>query len=127
MGNSVFILGAGASVHAGAPMMRDFLDQAAIVGRAEKGTPDREAFDIVSRARSELQLVHSKARFDLRNLESVFAAFETAELFGRLGTVAKADVSRLVASMRLVIVRTLEASMRFQVHVGAVQPSDKYN
>ncbi len=127
MGNSVFILGAGASVHANAPVMREFLDQAAIVGRSEKGTPDQEAFEIVSRARSELQLVHSKARFDLRNLESVFAAFEMAQLFGRLGKVEQRDVSRLVASMQRVIVRTLEVSMRFQVKAGAVQPPDMYN
>src|SRR5882672_30995 len=95
MGNSVFILGAGASVHAGAPVMRDFLDQAGLIGRSEPGTEDRRAFEIVTRARSELQLVHSKAQFDLRNLESVFAAFEMAEVFGRLGSLAKNDVNGL--------------------------------
>jgi hypothetical protein len=127
MGNSVFILGADASVHAGAPEMRDFLDVAALVGRSEPGTADRQAFDRVGRARSELQLVHSKARFDLRNLESVFAAFEMAELFGRLGVLDVQDVPQLTKSIRRVIVRTLETSMNYRVIAGAIQPSEAYD
>jgi len=107
--------------------MRDFLDRAAVLGSTSRRQGDDEAFDRVLRARSELQLVHSKARFDLRNLESVFAAFEMAELFGRLGALAGSDVEALTRSMRRVIVRTLELTMEFQVAQGAIQPSNDYH
>lgn len=75
----VFILGAGASADSGAPLMKDFLYEASGVS----ADPEyRDAFDLVFKARAELQVAQSKARFDIHNLEAVFAAFEMAELMG---------------------------------------------
>jgi hypothetical protein len=64
--------------------------------------------------RAQLQAVHSKATLDLHNIESVFAAFEMAKRFRRnLGTLDTRQVSGLSDSMRALIVRTLEMSLRF--------------
>jgi hypothetical protein len=65
------------------------------------------AFSLVAAARSQLQRAQSKARLDIRNVESVFAAFEMAALFERLGDLPREDIGRLLPSMRQVIVHTI--------------------
>jgi hypothetical protein len=76
MSEFVFILGAGFSRPAGAPLMGDFLE------RAERVIGEIPGFQIVSKAISELQIAHSKADLDLYNIESVFGIFEMARLIG---------------------------------------------
>jgi hypothetical protein len=78
MSSYVFILGAGASAHVGAPLMNNFLDTArGIYERAQSLSQEsRSSFRRVFAAMSRLQVVHSKADLDLVNLESVFGAFE---------------------------------------------------
>src|SRR5437773_7286949 len=87
--NSVFILGAGASAHAGVPLMNEFFQVAEdlLWTRAIEAADDQVAFELVLRARAQLQPVLSKARFNVRNLEAVFTAFEMAQLFGELGSL----------------------------------------
>jgi hypothetical protein len=110
--HTVFILGAGASKHAGAPLMASFLDTARFLYDSGKiHDPDREAFARVFRGMARLQLAHSKASLDLSNVESVFAAFEMARLFGRLDDLPANDVDRLPDDMRRVIVRTLDSTV----------------
>jgi hypothetical protein len=56
--------------------MDTFLEVVEDIYRTERKTsPDYAAFDLVVRGRAELAAVQSKARFDLRTLESVFDAF----------------------------------------------------
>jgi hypothetical protein len=82
MSETVFIMGAGASKAAGAPLMNDFLD---VADALRKKARDAD-FDLVFRGRDALQLVLPKATMDLLNLESVFAAFEMAKTFVPLGS-----------------------------------------
>jgi len=125
--NSVFILGAGASVHAGIPVMKDFLEVVEDIHRGSgKHWSEYSAFDLVVRGRQELAAVQSKARFDIRNLESVFAAFEVATIFGELGRLSGTDVQTLLPAIRRVIVITLEKRMEFEVSNGIIQPSHHY-
>ncbi len=77
MADTVFILGAGASKEAGAPLMGEFLDVAHNLWKTEGST--MPAFETVFRGISRLQQVHSKAKLDIQNVESVFAAFEMAK------------------------------------------------
>ena len=70
--HTVFILGAGASADAHVPMMKDFLEKAMLLEPSHG--PAAAAFKLVRKARSQLQLAQSKARLDIRNVESVFAA-----------------------------------------------------
>jgi hypothetical protein len=86
---SIFIMGAGASNDAGAPVMSNFLDQAYRVLRYTDASIDRGKFELVFDAINQLQAVFAKSILELGNIESVFAAFEMAELFGRLGKLIR--------------------------------------
>lgn len=110
---TVFVLGAGASRHAGAPLMADFLDVAERLLHSGEVREDAHAFQLVFRAIHMLQPAFAKARIDTDNLESVYAAFEMARVFGRLGDLPDEDLKRLPAAMRTVIVRTLESTVSF--------------
>lgn len=116
MGRTVFILGAGASVEGGCPVMGNFLEVADRLRYSGNiGSAYTEAFETVFKARSELQTVHSKARLDLHNIESVFGAFEMAKRFRKpFGDLKIEEVAQLGSAMRLLIVRTLELTSRFQ-------------
>jgi hypothetical protein len=81
MSQTVFIFGAGASKQAGVPLMGEFFDVARRIRPLIKGEIADE-FDRVFLGISALQVAHSKADIDLDNLESVFATFEMARLFG---------------------------------------------
>jgi hypothetical protein len=73
----VFILGAGASCEAGAPLMGNFLQ------RAEKLLPAPEFAPLFEEIAALSQL-HSKSNFDLDNIEFVFATFEMAAMIGKM-------------------------------------------
>jgi hypothetical protein len=119
MSRFVFVLGAGASADAKAPLASDFMDKARLLLRGG-GLPERDvaAFDLVFKARDALKAAHSKAELDLSNLESLFGAFEMAALFGRLGSLSEPEVEGLPAAMRRLISRTVEESMEFPVLAG---------
>ena len=110
MANTVFLLGAGASKRAGAPLMGEFLDVARDLWRTRHAnTP---AFSTVFAGISHLQQVHSKAKLDIHNVESVFAAFEMSKTLGRFADYTRQQIDELVASMREVIVHTLDATIK---------------
>jgi hypothetical protein len=118
MSRTVFILGAGASREAGSPLMFDFLDIAeSLLARGEVRDAEEE-FKRVFKGIAALQRVHSKAQLDISNLEPVFAAFELALLFGRLGDLPDADLRALAPAIRRLIVRTLEKRIRYPVEYG---------
>jgi len=119
MAQVVFILGAGASRHAGAPLMNEFLEAAwdtLLDGRL--GEAERKDFELVRRGVNELQVAHSKSDLDIWNVESVFDAFEMAALVGRLGDVPPHDVRRLPEAMRLLIVETIRSKVQLPLLAG---------
>ncbi len=115
MGNIVFVLGAGASAKAGAPLMANFLDSASDLDRSEDpgAVQSKEDFKLVFRPRAALQRVHSKATLDLNNLEEVFAAFEMAALTERLPGIELEDVKKLPEAMERLIGVTLDRRIEF--------------
>jgi len=116
MAKTVFILGAGASKHAGAPLMNEFLDKAwSLLATGKLGAAENNDFQLVRNGINELQLAHSKGDLDIWNLEAVFDAFEMAALIGRLGNLGEEDVKRLPEAMRQVILATLEEEMLLPV------------
>lgn len=102
--------------------MKDFLD----VAKDINATADNkdEDFSLVFDAISELQRVHSKASLDLDNIESVFAAFEMANVLRRLGDFQ--EIERLPRAMKRVIQKTLTEKVRFNVAQAVLQPADGY-
>lgn len=126
MSDIVFILGAGASRQAGAPLMSDFLDKAAdllVTGRVNKR---RIQFEKVFSAIGGLQQVHSKAQLDLNNIESVFTAFELAKIIQRLPGVPTSEIPEVIAALKQLIVSTLERTMQFPVSERDVLPPKPY-
>ena len=125
MSQTVFILGAGASREAGGPLMSDFLDVAEGLQRSSEAQPFQ--FQDVFSAISALSAAHSKSALELDNIESVFAAFEMATLFGKpLGSLGPDVVGRLSHQMRRMIARTLELSIEYQFSDGRVKPPVPY-
>jgi NAD-dependent SIR2 family protein deacetylase len=132
MARTIFILGAGASARAGAPMMNSFIEAATRTSEAKLDQEDVEAFDLVFRARAQLQSVFAKSKVDINNIESLFGAFEMAALIGRLGNLPPSEVCKLPAAMARLIARTIEASVRFPTRQhnreaeGRVLPPEPY-
>src|SRR6266852_4640214 len=103
MSRIVFVLGAGASVDAGTPLMADFLDRARDWMDSEAGRGDREVFQRVFELISALQSIQSKATARLRDVEEVLALFEMGALFDRIGTRDGQAASRAVDDMKHLI------------------------
>ncbi len=105
---TVFVLGAGASAMAGAPVMANFLDVAHDLWKMKHITETDGEITAVFQGISDLQRVHSKSQLDIANIESVFAAFEMARLFGRFSDYDLAHIEAVISGIRALIVRTIE-------------------
>ncbi len=126
MSRITIILGAGASVEAGGPLMDNFLEIADGLRRSGAVGEDAENFDLVFKGISALQAVHSKAAFDIYNIESVFAGFEMAGLFSRLGSLKPTEIRKLGPAMRRLIVKTLEERINYPIDRMQVRPPIPY-
>jgi NAD-dependent SIR2 family protein deacetylase len=98
--------------------MGDFLDVAHDLIRKNK-VRDRKSFELVFDAIAVLPQVHSKATLDVDNVESVFSAFEMAQILGVFGDYEESRIAKLDYAMRQVITETVEKSMPL--------PTKKYN
>src|SRR5688572_29751261 len=108
---TVFILGAGASQAAGAPLMFDFMDRATRIQRRGEAGWAEEAFIRVSEARKKLQVAYAKSSIELDNIENLFSTFEMASLIGKLHDLSADIVEVLPEHLRRVIMRTLERTI----------------
>ena len=123
MAKTVFILGAGASKHAGAPLINEFLERAwGLLATGGLDDAARRDFELVRKGINELQLAHSKGDLDIWNLEAVFDAFEMAALVRRLGDLGEEDVKRLPEVMRTVILETLQREIAFPLTLPTKPP-----
>lgn len=128
MSDIVFILGAGASRDCGAPLMHDFLDTAHTLlrtGLVEESK--REDFERVLRAISSLQKIHSKSQFDLNNIESIFTALEISNVLGKLPDFEREEIPAVIASLKEVIVETLEKTIAFPMQGRSITPTKSYD
>jgi NAD-dependent SIR2 family protein deacetylase len=131
MSEVVFILGAGASKEAGAPLMVDFLEKADELRKSNRAGENagelKPDFDAVFNVISALQPVHSKSELDLDNIESVFAAFEMGRLINRLPDLSKNNSDSLLLSMKRLIYKTLEKTILYPVRNNHVYPPNSYH
>lgn len=129
MSDIVFILGAGTSKQCGAPLMADFLDVAQSLTRTGEVKDKKQHFESVFRAIGSLQLVHSKAQLDITNIESIFTALEISNLLKKLPGFKPEEIPDVIASLKEVIVKTLELTIDFptdQSHIGAPKPYEEF-
>lgn len=123
MADTVFILGAGASARAGAPLMDKFLDTARLVN--DTGTladEDHQHFERVFAVIADLQISHSKSQtLQLHNIESIFTALEMASVLDHLPREKRAqDADAAIVSLRRLILRTLERTVRYPMDGATV-------
>lgn len=127
MSEILFILGAGASKEAGAPLMSDFLEKADELYRKGQVDEFSQDFKNVFEAISNLQVIHSKAELDLDNIESVFAAFEMGKLINRLPGIESNEIDGLLLSIKRLILKVLEKTIKIHFYNGCIQPNKSYN
>jgi hypothetical protein len=113
MSHIVFILGAGASVHAGCPVMATFWSKAQELFRHGKLPDEGKAFRAVDEVRSQLQYAFVKAKVDIDNVESIFCLIEMAEVVGRLRNHERPELVAARVALQTLIGQVLEGSMRF--------------
>ena len=129
MSNIVFILGAGCSKRAGAPLMKEFLDTASYLHSTGKVQAKSEHFERVFKAIGSLQAVHSKAQLDIYNIESIFNAFEIANTIKKLPGYKADEIPVVIDSLKEVIVSTLENTIKFPTknsNIGIPIPYDRF-
>jgi len=129
MSNIVFILGAGCSKRAGAPLINEFLDTASRLHTIGEVKPQSEHFERVFKAIGLLQLVHSKAQLDLNNIESIFNAFEIADTIKKLPGFDPDEIPQVIQSLKEVIVATIQKTLVFPVvqsRLAIPTPYDKF-
>ncbi|MBN2396469.1 MAG: hypothetical protein JXC36_08435 [Candidatus Atribacteria bacterium] len=113
MSEIVFVIGAGASKHCGTPLMNDFLDVARDLLRRGEVKEAKTVFEKVLNAVGGLNAVHSKAKLDMDNIESVYTAFEMGLLLGKLpGINSEEEIASLTPALRKVISYTLQKTTR---------------
>lgn len=119
MSSIVFILGAGASKQAGAPLMAEFLDVARDLWAKGSVSDSTPSFEKVFQAIGRLQTVHSKSEFDIHNVESVFAAMEMGKTLEKFpGCESVADIDGLIGDMKTVILKTIERTLLFPLEAA---------
>jgi hypothetical protein len=126
MSDVVFILGAGASRQAGAPLMADFLDVANDLLNKRAVEPKQSEFERVFKTIGSLQSVHSKAQLDLNNIESIFTVLELGRVIRRIPQLEEEDIPLTIAALKEVIVHTLELTIQFPVRSGQIEAPEPY-
>lgn len=94
--------------------MGNFLDVARDLLASGEVRDRAEHFTRVFETIGQLQRVHSKANLDLDNLEAIFTILELGKVIGSVpGKSSVDEIDEAIASLRQLIVGTLEATMRF--------------
>ena len=131
MSKFLFILGAGASKEAGAPLMGDFLDVARDIFNERKnpksmvGGVCEEDFNRIIKARDSLMNIFPKAKLNIDNIEDVFATFEMARIIKKFGNYPLDEIERINNSMKSVIGKTLESTIEYQIREERFPSSPK--
>ena len=82
---NVYILGAGFSANAGAPVMRNFIEQSKLLrddARLGLSAEDQKAFERVFKRLGELRVAQARMTIDLENIEHLFSLLDMDIDFG---------------------------------------------
>ncbi|MFL6244789.1 MAG: hypothetical protein ACJ74H_02100 [Thermoanaerobaculia bacterium] len=124
---TVFILGAGASRQAGAPLVGDFIDKARDLHRTGAVGNRAADFRVFFDALADAQVIHSKSRLDTNNIEAVFSTFEFAQIVKAFCGYEERQISALPGAARGVITQTIEEMLQFPVTDGSPGPPEPYD
>lgn len=127
MAKTVFILGAGASSHAHAPLTKEFFEKAINLIEEDKiDKEDKKYFNMIQKVYLyEIRQISTNFSFDLKNIETIFSLIEMAKLTGKFLDYSIDDIDELRIAMNKFIVRTLEKTTYFDVRGGnIISPND---
>jgi hypothetical protein len=127
--NIAFVLGAGASVDDGAPVMDNFLDKAKEILRNSdlfRYNIIKSAFEDVFNSFADVRGIYSKSYLNLDNIEILFGAVEMGIMLEKYGNRNLHDILRLKRSLITSIVQTLESSMKLIIEKDKVLPPANY-
>ncbi len=119
-GKTVYVLGAGASQHSGAPLLRDFLLGVRILRESNSTLRFKDSFDRVFEWIDGLRASSYYVEFDLDNLEHVFSL---AEMSRQLGLNKGDEIS---TDLRRVIMETLDNTCRVRWYKPDFEPDHSY-
>ncbi len=127
----MFILGAGFSRDAGAPLIHDFLDRS----REFFDNPDsaldeheRQQFEQVFRFKREVAKAREKFRIDLDNIEQLFGLVEMSHRLGSVESATRdATVYLIAKTLQLALSDTSKRpSVRFSLKPGYAAQADSF-
>ena len=119
-GKTVYVLGAGASYHTGAPLLRDFLVRARLLHEGRKPLHYKDSFGRVFQWIDKLRSSSYYVEFDLDNLEHVFSL---ADMSRQIGLPEGKDIC---SDLTRVITETLD-QCQIQWKGGRFQPDEVYS
>ena len=118
-GSTVYVLGAGASYHTGAPLLADFLLKARLLKEGKRTLIHRASYDRVFAWIDILRAASYYVEFDLDNLEHVFSL---AELTAQL---EMEESEQRITDLRWVIVETLD-TLQLKIESTRILPEPTY-
>ncbi len=122
MAENVFILGAGTSVEAGAPIMTNFLDVAEELCQGESSNSKSKEFDQIFSFISQLQHLNSKIRIDVQNIEYLYSTLEMAITIDKLFDKTKAEIITLKDTLINLIEYTLQVRIKYPINGELIKP-----
>ncbi len=128
--HNVFILGAGFSKDAGAPLIHDFLDRA----REFFDDPDsdldpieREQFDRVFKFKREVAKAREKFQIDLDNIEQLFGLVEMSQRLGSEPSETRdATVYLIAKTLELALRKRQRPEVRMSLVRGYAEHADSF-
>lgn len=126
MSKVLFVLGAGASAAAGAPLMKDFFQRAKQI-RGSSSVELQEVINTVLGARDMLRALPLFRGASHNNLEEIYAAFEMANQVGSFPGLAPSKIESLQNSIRDFLIHIIQVGMKFHYRDGmGIFPHDSY-
>ena len=126
---TVFVLGAGASHAAGAPLMAGFLKTAKELHAANRfGASAPQIQSVLDAAYKDLKPVLAKAQFtNLTNIEELFSAIDIGDLIGSFGNRPPASIAELRRAIVVFITRTIEETITVPHTATSITPPGDYD
>jgi len=138
MAKNVFILGAGASAHAGVPLMKDFYDEAInLYLKKQLDFEDLGSFELIENIYLNIiRKIYANFNFDpeLRNVETIFSIIDMSRITGKIPGLNELpikpipDLSLLNLHINKFISRTIEKKTYFELSpLGTINSPEEYS
>lgn len=125
MADNVFILGAGASKEAGAPLMDDFIHKADNL--MSEGKLQNSSFSKIKKVIDNIQGINNKSKQPLYNLETLFGLIEMGIIINKFGNYSGKEIFEIKDDLKSLISDVIEHSVIFGKNKNDVIPHPFYS